>query len=109
MIARPRHLLKTPCYVILLVVSILSEHAVGQTQDVTDPLNIGMPPNGVFSGSDFDSVQLNNGGLHIEIPLWSIGGRGLSVGYKYIYDNRGWYFRTTCSRQGLCTDHVSIA
>src|ERR1700722_19376435 len=76
------------------------------TQDLTNPLNIGLPANGVFSGTDFDSVQLNNGNLHIEIPLWSTKGRGLSVDYKYVYDNKGWYINEHCDRVGYCTDTV---
>ena len=31
--------------------------------------NVGLPANGVFDGSDFDTVQINNSNLHIEIPL----------------------------------------
>src|SRR3954469_17085672 len=56
----------------------------------TNNLNIGLPVNGSFSGSDVDSVQLNSGNLHIEIPLYSLGGRGLSEDFKYVYDSHGW-------------------
>lgn len=52
---------------------------------------IGLPAHGSFSGSDFDNVQLNNGNLHIEIPLYSVGGRGLSVPVSLVYDSKGWY------------------
>jgi RHS repeat-associated protein len=86
------------CFLLLLT----SVWALGQ--DLTNPLNIGLPPNGVFSGSDFDSVQLNNGNLHAEIPLWSDKGRGLSVGFKLIFDNKGWYFTEHCDKYGYCTD-----
>src|SRR5258708_8309312 len=81
---------------------LMSVWALGQV--LTNPLNIGLPPNGIFSGSDFDSVQLNNGNLHAEIPLWSIKGRGLSPGFKLIFDNKGWYFTEHCDRYGYCTD-----
>src|SRR5713226_2912915 len=75
-------------------------------QQVTKGLDIGFPEGGVFSGSDFDNVQLNNGNLHIEIPLLTIPGRGMPVVYKYVYDNRGWFFHGTCGHLGTCTDTV---
>src|SRR5229473_38465 len=87
----------------LLCLLVFAAHA----QDVTNGRNVGFPPNGVFDGSDFDNVQLNNGNLHIEIPLWSTKGRGLPVSYKYVYDSKGWSFRSTCDKQGICTDTVT--
>src|SRR6267154_1484168 len=76
-------------------------------QDMTNALNIGLPENGVFTGSDFDTVQLNNGNLHIELPLWTLKGRGLSGEFKFVYDNKGWHFKQHCdSKTGLCTDTV---
>ena len=61
---------------------------------------IGLPPHGAFDGSDFDTVQLNNGNLHIEIPLYSIGGRGLSVPVSLVYDSKGFCEYTTNPIQG---------
>src|SRR3982751_5252084 len=55
----------------------------------TNANNVGLPMNGVFSGSDIESVQVNNGNLHVQIPLYSLAGRGLSVNYSLIYDNKG--------------------
>src|SRR5262249_7048430 len=55
-------------------------------------------------GSNFDNVQLNNGNLHIELPLWSYSGRGLPTKVKYVYDNKGWYLFTTCGHMGACSD-----
>ena len=52
---------------------------------------IGLPAHGSFSGSNFDNVQLNNGDLRIEIPLYSLVGRGLSVPVSLVYDSKGWY------------------
>jgi len=52
---------------------------------------VGLPANGTFQGSDIDVVQLNNGNLHIEIPLYTLSGRGLAVPVKYVYDSKGWY------------------
>jgi len=87
----------------LIVVSLAVSAAA---QDVTNALNIGLPPNGVFTGSDFDSVQVNNGNLHLEIPLWSTPGRGFGVGYSYVYDSKGWSFRRSTDGQGLTHDTV---
>ncbi|HEV8525690.1 MAG TPA: hypothetical protein VGQ71_14440, partial [Terriglobales bacterium] len=67
-------------------------------QQITNQNNIGLPLNAVFGGSEFDSVQLNNGNLHIESPLWSAEGRGLDTSFKYVYDNKGWYLREACGR-----------
>src|SRR6266849_7494497 len=71
-------------------------------QDVTNPLNVGSPVNGEFSGSDFENVQINNGNLHIEIPVWSDKGRGLGVSLKYIYNNKAWRATESCDKQGYC-------
>jgi RHS repeat-associated protein len=69
---------------------------------------IGFPEHGDFSGSDFESVQINNGNLHIEVPLWELPGRGLPTGYKYVYDSKGWGFNEACSKHyGDCADTVS--
>ena len=86
----------------LMVLSPLT--LVGQD---ANRFNIGFPANGVFDGSDFDTVQINNRNLHIEIPLYSVKGRGLGVAFKYVYDSKGWKFHNHCSRTtGLCTDTV---
>lgn len=53
--------------------------------------NVGLPDNGLFSGSNIDNVQVNNGNLHIQIPLVTYAGRGLSYSTFWSYDSRGWY------------------
>ena len=63
---------------------------------------IGFPPHAEFTGSEFDSVQLNNGNLHIEIPIWSTQGRGLGYGYKFVYDSKGFFLEETCLKSGEC-------
>jgi hypothetical protein len=40
-------------------------------QSTGNPVNTGVPENGVFHGSDVESVQVNNGNLHVDIPIWS--------------------------------------
>jgi hypothetical protein len=77
------------------------------TAQIQNGSNIGKPENGLFSGNDIDNVQLNNRNLHIEIPLWSNGGRGgLGTSAKYVYDAKEWYFKLSCTRQGVCHDGV---
>jgi RHS repeat-associated protein len=75
-------------------------------QTVSDPINIGFPPNAVFSGSNFDSVNIENGNLHFEIPLWSTDGRGIAAGYRLIYDSKGWISVDHCSRDGSCSSAI---
>src|SRR5271155_1936068 len=78
-------------------------------QDPTNAYNVGLPENGVFSGSNFDSVQLNNDNLHIELPLFSVKGRnGLSVFSKYIYDSSGLFVvNKYCNpKNGFCDYYV---
>jgi RHS repeat-associated protein len=78
-------------------------------QGAPNAYQIGFPAHGDFSGSEFDSVQINNNNLHIEIPLWTASGRGMGIGFKYVYDSKGWGFNEHCDRQGFCTDSVSPA
>ena len=87
----------------LLLVS--SGYSVAQ---IPSQLNTGYPENGIFHGSDVDNVQINNGGLHVEIPIYSAKGRGLSVGAKVVYNSKGWTFHTRCftSGGGFCEDDV---
>lgn len=83
--------------------------SMAQDQTVQNSSNIGMPPNGVFSGSDFESVQLQNGNLHIDIPIWSMKGRGLGTGSKFIYDSLGWTASPPhCDHtSGVCSNHIT--
>ncbi len=55
---------------------------------------VGFPANGSFSGGGIDTVQLNNGNLHVELPLFALPGRGPGVAVKYVYDSKGWYAHT---------------
>jgi len=92
---------------VLMLALVLGVPSLAWAQDINNKTAVGFPENGVFTGSNFDSVQLSNGNLHIEIPLWSTPGRGLSVAMKYVYDNKGWHFSTHCVRTtGICTDTV---
>jgi RHS repeat-associated protein len=61
-----------------------------QTAGIPDAGNVGVPINGAFSGSNIDSVQLNNGDLHIDIPLLDLPGLGVPIRIHFIYDNKIW-------------------
>jgi RHS repeat-associated protein len=75
---------------------------------MTNPLNIGLPENGAFDGSDFDQVQTNNGNLHIEIPLWRSPGRGLSMYLKFVFNNTaGFYVTERCPLECYATVRLS--
>src|SRR5438552_7140480 len=84
-------------FALILLIAFFSVPALAQDAiNVANHNSIGFPQNGVFNGSDFDTVQLNNGNLHIEIPLWSLPGRGLGAYLKLIYDSKSWYLKESC-------------
>src|SRR5712692_395805 len=95
-------------FLISVVMALLALAHLVLAQGAPNDYLIGFPEHADFSGSDFENVQLNNGNLHIEIPLWSATGRGLPVGFKYVYDSAGWGFNEHCGRlSGYCTDTVT--
>jgi len=52
---------------------------------------------------------MNTGNLpHRDSDLVCQGPRAWT-GYKYVYDNKGWYFATHCDRLGICIDTVRIS
>src|SRR5712692_29491 len=90
-------------FVVTMTLSLLS---VAVAQDVRNTVNIGFPPNGIFEGSNFDSVQMNNGNLHIQSPFLFVPGRGLPTSYNYSYDNKGWAIISTILDNGFQFDRV---
>jgi hypothetical protein len=64
---------------------------IRMSAQVANNSNVGLPPNGTFEGTGIENVQVNNGNLHIEIPLFSLPGRGMSVSVSYVYDSKGWW------------------
>jgi hypothetical protein len=69
-----------------------------------------LPPFGSFSGSDFDVVSLQNGNLHIKIPLLEVKQRAGSSGLNYIYDATSYIISHTTqivNRQRVTSYHVS--
>src|SRR3954467_6613923 len=90
---------------LLTAVALFASFAFGQAEPNSS--NVGLPANGVFDGTDFDTVQLNNGNLHINIPVFSFPGRGMGYAEHYIYDNKGWSLKTVCdNHMGVCTDYI---
>src|ERR1700730_13351914 len=72
------------------VLLALSSYA-SQAQQTDGDAGTGFPQNGVFAGSSIESVQINNGNLHVEIPVWSYTGRGgVESGVSFVYDSKGW-------------------
>jgi RHS repeat-associated protein len=71
---------------------LLAVAAVAQDDVRTgNSTNVGLPDNGLFSGSNIDNVQVNNGNLHIQIPVVTVPGRGMSNSKQFVYDSRGYY------------------
>jgi YD repeat-containing protein len=71
-----------------LVVAFLSCSVSAQLNPGTET---GLPPNSVFHGSGIDKVNLQNGGLHIEIPLLSLPQRGgKTLAWKFVYNTQQW-------------------
>jgi hypothetical protein len=85
-------------------------HAVTtQAQFAVNPTNTGLAPNGVFSGTSIENIQINNGNLHVDIPVWAVKGRGLDTEVHFIYDNKGWTSTTLCIEtrgNPVCTDSI---
>jgi hypothetical protein len=77
-----------------LIITTLLGSVTMSAQSTSGNMATGFPENGVFEGSAFDSVQMNNGNLHIQIPFVTLPGRHHDYHYVYSYDNRGWGFLT---------------
>jgi len=89
--------LLTACLVLLLACLFVP---ICSAQDVYNEINVGTPPNGLFHGGEVDSVQLGNGNLHIEIPLWTVAGRGpLAPGAIFVLDTKEWTAKFTTNKQ----------
>jgi RHS repeat-associated protein len=69
----------------------LSFPQVSLAQQPTDAQQT-LPPFGSFSGNDFDVVSLQNGNLHVSIPLISLRQRGgNNASFRYIFDTPVYY------------------
>jgi RHS repeat-associated protein len=94
---------------VVLVCSLYLFSASYANSQVSNQLNTGYPVNGIFHGTDIENVQMNNGGLHMEIPISELKGRGLSVASKVVYNSKDWTFHTRCftSGGGFCEDDAT--
>jgi hypothetical protein len=70
--------------VVLAIVCTLA--ATAQNINVNDGNNTGFPVFGTFHGGNFDAVSLNNGNLHIAIPIASFPQRHGQFSYEFVYD-----------------------
>ena len=73
-------------------------------QDQSNGTAVGFPASGRFDGSAIDSVQVNNGNLHIQIPVWTLPGRGVNASASFIYDSKGWYLQSFCGQYSCSYD-----
>src|SRR5712692_11619343 len=82
---------------LIILAAILAP--LSRAQSVYNEINVGTPPNGLFHGGEADTVQTNNGNLHIEVPLWSVPGRGpLSPGTIFVLDTKEWTAKFTTDK-----------
>src|SRR5215831_1221666 len=77
---------------------------------VANDLNTGYPENSIFHGSEIENVQLQNGNLHVNIPIWSAAGRGLNTSFHFVYNNHGYRLVTQSftGGGGFCQDTVGV-
>jgi len=72
--------------ILLVILLFASLSALATAQQLYDG-NQNLPPFGSFSGSKLDIVSLQNGNLHIAIPLLTVKQRGRNdLTVKFIYD-----------------------
>jgi YD repeat-containing protein len=106
LIDRTRRLLR----LVLSICVLLAVSSTCPAQSVTNATNTGTPENAVVHGSDIENVQVNNGNLHVDIPIWAAKGRGLDTSAHFVSDTKGWTFTTTCDPvSGDCTDQIREA
>ena len=81
-----------PC--VVLFINLCGSACVSiaqQTQGYTPDLGrAGLPVDGTFSGGSIDTIQLNNGNLHIDIPLLHLRGIGMNTDIHFVYDSQIW-------------------
>lgn len=83
-------------YATVAILIAMASWSSSSALTVMNQTNTGFPENGVFHGSDLDSIRVDNGNLHVHIPIWATKGRGLHTSASFVYDNKGWACSTTC-------------
>jgi YD repeat-containing protein len=79
---------KCPASIVLIAFVAFIFHVQISKAQGTPSTDIGLPINATFSGGQIDSVQLNNGNLHIDIPLLHLPGIGMDTDIHYVYDSQ---------------------
>ncbi len=79
-------------FAILMIPLLLSQVVDAQSAPATDSA-IGLPVGSHFDGDSIASVQIENGNLHIELPIVKEVGRGPAIEYKFVYDSLGFQVR----------------
>ena len=90
--SKPQYLFPI-CALVIVVVSMLGSRTFSQATDSAH--QIGLPNSGTFDGDTLVSVQLNNGNVHIEIPVWSATERGPVLQYLFVYNSKAWLVNHT--------------
>ncbi len=76
-------------YLALIAASLLSAQTA--SSQLTTAEEKGLPPNSVFHLGDIDAINLQNGNLHISIPIASSKQRGgTTLTWSLVYDTPSW-------------------
>jgi RHS repeat-associated protein len=93
-------LTKTPSvrFAIAFLVLLISTAGISRTHAQSASMAPDARPYGTFDGSDIDSISTVNGGLQLNIPLWSVRQRGnLSLSFALRYNSPNYYVTQNCA------------
>jgi hypothetical protein len=90
--------------IIVLLSAVLLSSSSLVAQEINNTNLTGFPQHAILNGSNVDTVQMNNGNVHIEIPLWTAQGRGGDSWGAIVYDSKGWSLNGYCDQYGNCND-----
>src|SRR5579859_1984612 len=97
-----RRLMVGNSFIILFMMLVISGAAPTGRAQVQPAEQKGLPANSNFAAADVDTVNLQNGNLHIEIPIFVDKQRaGKTLRWELIYDSRTWLKKfnpATCGR-----------
>jgi len=96
--------MKNQAAVLVALAALLAVRCAPLSAQDAPEFEMGLKPYGTFQGGDIDSVSLTNGNLTIHGPLWSNSQRGgkLTKDLTILYNNKGWYLKTTCGHISGC-------
>ena len=88
-----------------LLICLAAFPVLAQTNYDTSPgSQTGTPAYGAFFSAGIDNINVYNGNLNVNIPLFSLPGRELSMGISLTYNSKAWESRT-CGGS-TCWDHT---